>query len=111
MARNEEKAMAMLNRWVKMKREIKVNKKAGVDTRTNQRPDDPQEVTNCSDAENWLASVVKDVIRKVSEIQNGSLGEYKIRELNDSINELLKIKERWETRITELGGKDYAAER
>ena len=41
MARNEEKAMAMLNRWVKMKREIKVNKKAGVDTRTNQRPDDP----------------------------------------------------------------------
>ena len=35
MARNEEKAMAMLNRWVKMKREIKINKKGGLDTRAN----------------------------------------------------------------------------
>ena len=26
MARNEEKAMAMLNRWVKMKRELNINK-------------------------------------------------------------------------------------
>ena len=111
MARNEEKAMAMLNRWVKMKREIKINKKGGIDTRANQRPDDPKEVVNFTEAEIWLGTIVKEIIRKVSEIQNGSLGEYKIRELNDSINELLKIKERWEARVTGLGGKDYLAER
>lgn len=111
MARNEEKAMAMLNRWVKMKREIKINKKSGLDTRANQRPDDPKEVSNFTEAEIWLGTIVKEIIRKVSEIQNGSLGEYKIRELNDSINELLKVKERWETRVTELGGKDYISER
>ena len=47
----------------------------------------------------------------MSEIQNGSLGEYKIRELNDAINELLKEKVKWEARVTDLGGKDYFAER
>lgn len=54
---------------------------------------------------------MKQITGKVSEIQNGSLGEYKIRELNDAINDLLKDKLKWEARITELGGKDYAAER
>ena len=54
---------------------------------------------------------MKQITGKVSEIQNGSLGEYKIRELNDTINDLLKDKLKWEARITELGGKDYAAER
>jgi hypothetical protein len=29
MARNEEKAMAMLNRWVKMKRELNLKNKKG----------------------------------------------------------------------------------
>ena len=52
---------------------------------------------------------MKEITKKVSEIQNGSLGEYKIRELNDSINDLLKEKTRWETRITAIGGKDYVA--
>ena len=31
--------------------------------------------------------------------------------MNDSINELLKEKLKWEARVTELGGKDYLAER
>ena len=31
--------------------------------------------------------------------------------MNDSINELLREKLKWEARITELGGKDYLAER
>ena len=68
MARNEEKAMAMLNRWVKMKREIKINKKGGLDTRANQRPEDPKEVNNFTEAEIWLGTIVKEIIRKVSEI-------------------------------------------
>ena len=39
-------------------------------------------------------------------IQAG-LGEFKIRDLNDEINRLLKEKYAWEDRILELGGPDY----
>lgn len=35
------------------------------------------------------------------------LGEYKIRDLNDEINKLLRLKSRWEDRIKELGGADW----
>ena len=104
----------MLNRWVKMKREI--NQKKGPPTgqaegSRRQRPEDPAEVENVAQCEYWRSTIVKQITGKVSEIQNGSLGEYKIRELNDSINELLKEKLKWEARVTELGGKDYLAER
>lgn len=46
-------------------------------------------------------------MKKVSDIQNASLGEHGIRDLNDEINSLLKEKARWEDRIRELGGPDY----
>ncbi len=36
-----------------------------------------------------------------------SLGEHRIRELNDEINKSLRIKHHWEIRIKELGGADY----
>jgi hypothetical protein len=71
---------------------------------------------------------VKDVGRKISQIQNreqsillsnlltsswnqwitAGLGEFKIRDLNDEINRLLRLKRVWEYRIRELGGPDYA---
>lgn len=35
------------------------------------------------------------------------LGEYRIRDLNDEINKLLREKGHWEVRIKELGGPDY----
>ena len=34
------------------------------------------------------------------------LGEFRIRDLNDEINKLLREKRRWEERIVELGGPD-----
>ncbi len=46
-------------------------------------------------------------MKKVSDIQNASLGEHRIRDLNDEINKLLRIKAKWEDRIRELGGPDY----
>ena len=36
-----------------------------------------------------------------------SLDEYRIRELNDEINKLMREKSHWENRIRELGGPDY----
>ena len=35
------------------------------------------------------------------------LGEFRIRDLNDEINKLLREKKHWEERIRELGGPDY----
>ena len=78
----------MLNRWVQMKRDINQNK-GKINEKLLKKPDDPKEAKNVAEAEIWKASLVKQIIKKVSEIQNGSLGEYRIRELNDSINEML----------------------
>jgi pre-mRNA-splicing factor ISY1 len=101
--------MAMLNRWVQMKRDINQNK-GKINEKLLKKPDDPKEAKNVTEAEVWKASLVKQIIKKVSEIQNGSLGEYRIRELNDSINEMLVEKAKWEERIRELGGRNYNEE-
>jgi hypothetical protein len=60
--------------------------------------------------------MVKGIIKKdaflnfclqVGEIQNPGLGEFKIRDLNDEINKLLREKGHWERRIKDLGGPNY----
>lgn len=42
---------------------------------------------------------------------SAGLGEFRIRDLNDEINKLLREKRYWEERIKELGGPDYAVGR
>ena len=64
MARNEEKAMTMLNRWVKQKQELG----KAADTPFQKTPDDPNTVTVLMDAENFRKRIVGAVIKKVSEI-------------------------------------------
>lgn len=85
MARNEEKAMAMLNRWVKMKRSLNTKDKG-------KRPKNPEDTNNLQDAEYWRSQIIRELVKKVSDIQNASLGEHRIRDLNDEINALLKEK-------------------
>jgi hypothetical protein len=46
MARNEEKAMAMLNRWVTMKRMINAKPR-------DKRPETPLEINKISECEIW----------------------------------------------------------
>lgn len=45
-------------------------------------------------------------MNRISPILAG-LGEYKIRDLNDEINKLLREKSLWEDRVKELGGVDF----
>jgi pre-mRNA-splicing factor ISY1 len=61
MARNEEKAMAMLNRWVKMKRGLNTVDKG-------KRPKNPEECMNVAEADNWRKQIVRELIKKVSDI-------------------------------------------
>jgi len=101
MARNEEKANAALNRWVSMKTRERLDFH-------EKRPFRPTMVTTIAEAENWRADVIREIREKTHQIQNGFLGEQRIRDMNDTINALLQEKRRWERRITELGGANHA---
>jgi len=66
------------------------------------------ECNDVSEAAKWRMQVVRDIGKNVLLIQNGSLEEHKIRDLNDLINKLIREKGHWERRIGDLGGSDFA---
>lgn len=101
MARNAEKAMTMLARWHDLQR-----KEAGKGIK-ERRPFLATECDNLQEAEKWRHQIIREVAKKVAQIQNAGLGEFRIRDLNDEINKLLREKRHWEDRIKELGGPDY----
>ena len=100
MARSEEKAQSMLNKWWSMKRGLYLRD-----------PDEPPPlVTDChslTECYRWREQIIKEIGDKVAEIQNAGLGEFRIRAMNDQINQLLNSKRQWEDRIRQLGGQDY----
>ena len=55
------------------------------------------------------SQVIRDISKSVTAIQNAGLGEFRIRDLNDHINKLLREKKHWENRLRELGGKSYSS--
>lgn len=101
MARNSEKAMTALARW----RQLQLKEQGRL--RVDRRPTLASEETNVKKAERWRYQVVREIAKKVAQIQNAGLGEYKIRDLNDEINKLLREKSHWEDRVKELGGIDF----
>jgi len=101
MARNSEKAMTALARW----RQLQLKEQGKL--RVDRRPHLASEETNVKKAEKWRYQVVREIAKKVAQIQNAGLGEYKIRDLNDEINKLLREKSHWEDRVKELGGVDF----
>ncbi|CEG39820.1 mRNA splicing factor [Plasmopara halstedii] len=100
MARNEEKAQSLLNRWTSMKQDF-------ADTFKNRRPYLTSQCDNLKDAERWRRQVVREIAKKVADIQNGGSSEHVIRDLNDEINKRILEKRHWERRIIELGGSNY----
>lgn len=101
MARNSEKAMTALARW----RQAKLAEE-GLDTKNQRRPYLASECHDLKEAEKWRIQVIREASKKMTQIQNAGLGEFKIRDLNDEINKLLREKRHWENRIVELGGRD-----
>uniref|UniRef100_A0A3P9I932 Pre-mRNA-splicing factor ISY1 homolog n=1 Tax=Oryzias latipes TaxID=8090 RepID=A0A3P9I932_ORYLA len=99
MARNAEKAMTALARFRQAQlEEGKVKER---------RPFLASECSELPKAEKWRRQIISEISKKVAQIQNAGLGEFKIRDLNDEINKLLREKGHWEYRIKELGGPDY----
>ncbi|KAK3612064.1 hypothetical protein CHS0354_021752 [Potamilus streckersoni] len=98
MARNSEKAMTTLARWRAAHLEHK---------EIERRPFLASECDDLKKAEKWRRQIIGEISRKVAQIQNAGLGEFKLRDLNDEINKLLREKGHWEDRIKELNGPDY----
>ncbi|CAL8463792.1 g3326 [Coccomyxa elongata] len=101
MARNEEKAQSMLNRLLTAKQQEGKEPK-------QKRPYLATECHDVVEADKWRQQILREIGRKVMQIQNAGLGDHRIRDLNDEINKLIREKGHWEKRIVELGGPDYA---
>ncbi|XP_053210713.1 pre-mRNA-splicing factor ISY1 homolog [Panonychus citri] len=99
MARNAEKAMTTLARWRQTQLEGDKGKR--------RRPYLASECNDLKEAERWRLEIIREISRKVTQIQNAGLGEYRVRDLNDQINKLLREKRHWEYRCAELGGVNY----
>lgn len=100
MARNAEKAMTTLARW--RAAQLGENEK-----HKKRRPYLASECKSLYACEKWRMQIIREIAKKVAQIQNAGLGEFRIRDLNDEINKLLREKRHWEVQIKELGGPDY----
>ncbi|MEN2495980.1 MAG: NineTeen Complex (NTC) component [Marteilia pararefringens] len=88
--------MTSLARW----RAIYIEKK-------NIKEKRPPHTSMCDDLSQAIVfrkDIIHEIATKVGKIQNQTLGEHIIRDLNDDINKLLKEKYHWDKRIVELGG-------
>ena len=98
--KNEGKAQTMLNRWITIETQL-------ISQSMGKRPKDIDSINNVQVCGVWRNQVIKEIAKKVGDIQNASLGETLIREMNDEINDLFNEKEKWEAKIKKLGGADY----
>ena len=74
-------------------------------------PRNIKSVEKLHEAEQWRNEIISEIYKNITLIQNGNLGEYRIRELNDLINNLLREKLKWEKHIYYgLNGTKYETE-
>lgn len=78
-----------------------------VDAGRTRRPKRITEVDSVPVCEKWRGQVLKDISRKMSRIQEPSLSDFQIRDLNDELNKLMREKHMWEVQIRNLGGPNY----
>ncbi|KAI5949325.1 ISY1 [Candida jiufengensis] len=84
------------------------NKEAGIlETNPQLRPKNVQKVSSVPQAEKWRSIILGEVSSKLTQINDPTTNDLRLRELNDELNKLFKEKRAWEYRIKELGGTDY----
>ena len=83
----------MLNRFIQAKKDAAAPEK-------ERRPWKASDVSEVPIAEKWRNSVIREIAKGVADIQNATLGEHAIRELNDQINKLIREKKHWETQVS-----------
>lgn len=45
---------------------------------------------------------MREIGKMITQVQDASLGEHRIRDLNDDINKMIRVKKAWEFRIKEV---------
>ena len=70
MARNQEKAQSMMNRYLKGKADEQAGPK-------KLRPFLASECSDLHEADKWHHQIIREIGKKVSEIQNAGLGEHR----------------------------------
>lgn len=103
MARNAEKSQSMLFRF----RAAQAAESGLLSISGSRRPKAPSTISSIPLCEKWRGQILKEISRKVLKIQDESLSDFQIRDLNDEINKAMKEKWGWEKRIRELGGPNY----
>ncbi|KAI5959926.1 ISY1 [Candida pseudojiufengensis] len=84
------------------------NKEAGViETNPKQRPKNVNRVSSIPQADKWRSIILSEISSKLTQINDSTTNDQRLRELNDELNKLFKEKRSWEYRIKELGGNDY----
>lgn len=78
-----------------------------LDIGRTRRPKAITSIDSIPTCEKWRGQVLKEISRKVTRIQDPSLSDYQIRDLNDEINKLMREKWMWEMQIRNLGGPNY----
>ena len=78
-----------------------------IDAGRTRRPRNILEVDTIPACEKWRGQVLKEISRKVSRIQEQSLSDFQVRDLNDEINKAMREKHMWEVQIRNLGGPNY----
>lgn len=103
MSRNKEKAQSALNRY-----QAQISREAGVlDSDPNLRPKYVQLVESLPQAEKWRQTVATEISVNLTKINDPTLPEHEIRDINNHLNKLHREKRAWEYHIKELGGNDY----
>eukprot|EP00924_Labyrinthula_sp_SR-Ha-C_P016348 maker-scaffold_6-snap-gene-0.55-mRNA-1 protein AED:0.01 eAED:0.01 QI:56/1/1/1/1/1/3/901/232 len=102
MARNQEKAKTLLNRWTSFNTLLRLG------PRKSSKPKIPAHTTSIEEARAGRKKTVGFMLQKAEMLNDRTLGEYRLRELNEEMNTLIKQKENWERRIVKLGGKDLS---
>ena len=77
-------------------------------TERKRRPFLASDCDDLADAERFRLDIIRQISKRVTQIQNAGLGEFRLRDLNDQINRFLREKRHWEQRIVQLGGANYA---
>lgn len=78
-----------------------------LESNPNLRPKYIQSVESLPQAEKWRSVVIGEISVKLTRIQDPTISDYLIRDLNDSLNKLFNEKRAWEHHIKALGGNDY----
>mmetsp|Transcript_24373 Transcript_24373/g.37551 ORF Transcript_24373/g.37551 Transcript_24373/m.37551 type:complete len:259 (-) Transcript_24373:305-1081(-) len=106
MARPEEMAQNMMNKWVRMKEK---GNSTFTPLSNQKRPHLAIQCDHLKDAEFWRRQILREITAGIGKIQNPGLDEHTVRDINDDINKKFREKYHWNKRIHELGGPDYNA--